>query len=133
MLSPHDGPGEEPMPLPSDPKTFYLGGLVAFLTALYVAAEIVWPLVLAFVLSLLLKPAQRLLERVHTPRLLSALLLVFAVLALVLGLETAVAVPAAAWAAKLPDGIVFLPRSRRHFSSTPGGNHAPLQQQASGG
>ena len=46
-------PEEEPeeMPLPSDPKVIFLGGLfaLAVLTALYVAAEIVLPLVLAVV------------------------------------------------------------------------------------
>jgi predicted PurR-regulated permease PerM len=112
--------GEETMPLPSDPRTFYLGGLfvIAFLTSLYVAAEIVWPLVLAFALSLLLKPAQRVLERIHTPRLLSALLLVLAVLALVVGLATVVSGPAAVWAAKLPDGLPRLAQ-RLAFLETP--------------
>jgi predicted PurR-regulated permease PerM len=125
MLSSQDGEaeptelGEETMPLPSDPKTFYLGGLffIAFLTAVYLAAEIVWPFVLAFVLSLLLTPAQRLLERVHTPRLLSALLLVLAVLALVVGLATAVSGPAAAWAAKLPDAIPRLAERLKYLEA----------------
>jgi predicted PurR-regulated permease PerM len=95
------------MPLPSDPKTFYLAGLffIAFFTVLYVAAEIIWPFILAFVLSLLLKPAERLLTRLHSPRLLSALILVLAVLAVVVGLGTAISGPAATWAEKLPDAI----------------------------
>ena len=50
-------PAEEPeeMPLPSDPKIIFLGGLfgLALLAAVYVAAEIVLPLVLAVVISLL--------------------------------------------------------------------------------
>ena len=54
-------PAEEPeeMPLPSDPKVIFLGGLfgLALLAAVYVAAEIVLPLVLAVVISLLLQPA----------------------------------------------------------------------------
>ena len=69
-------PEEEPeeMPLPSDPKVIFLGGLfaLAVLTALYVAAEIVLPLVLAVVVKLLLQPAMRLLERWHVPRILAA-------------------------------------------------------------
>ena len=95
------------MPLPGDPKTIYLAGLffLALLTAVYVAAEIIWPFVFAFMLSLLLMPVQRLLERIHIPRLLSSLLLVLAVLAVVVGLATAVSAPAATWAAKLPDAI----------------------------
>ena len=45
---------EEAMPLPTDSKVIYLGGLflLASAAALYVAAEIVWPLVFAFILSL---------------------------------------------------------------------------------
>ena len=95
------------MPLPRDPNTFYLGGLffIAFFTVLYVAAEIVWPFVLALVLSFLLKPAERLLTRLHLPRLLSALILVIAVLSVVVGLGTAISGPAATWAEKLPDAI----------------------------
>ena len=73
-------PVEEPeeMPLPSDPKVIFLGGLfaLALLAALYVAAEIVLPFVLAVVLKLLLQPAMRLLERWHVPRILAALLLI---------------------------------------------------------
>ena len=54
-------PAEEPeeMPLPSDPKVIFRGGLfaLALLAALYVTAEIVLPLVLAVVLKLLLHKA----------------------------------------------------------------------------
>jgi predicted PurR-regulated permease PerM len=101
------GKDPEPMPLPTDPKVIYLGGLffLALMAALYVTAEIVWPLVFASMLSFLLKPVQRLFERLHVPRLLSSLLLVLAVLAVVVGLGTAVSGPAAAWATKLPDGV----------------------------
>jgi predicted PurR-regulated permease PerM len=69
------------------------------------AAEIVWPLVFAFMLSLLLKPVERLLKRLQVPTLLSSLLLVLAVLALVVAVGTAVSAPAAAWATKLPDAV----------------------------
>ena len=59
-------PAEEPeeMPLPSDPKVIFLGGLfaLALLAAVSVAADIVLPLVLAVVLKLLLQPAMRVLE-----------------------------------------------------------------------
>lgn len=110
-------PGEEAMPLPSDPKTFYLGGLfcIAFFTVLYVAAEIIWPFVLAFVLSLLLKPADRFLERLRVPRLLSALILVLAVLTVVVGLGTAISGPATTWAVKLPDATPKLVERLRFF------------------
>jgi predicted PurR-regulated permease PerM len=98
---------DEAMPLPSDPKVIFLGGIffILLMAALYITAEIVWPLALAFVFSLLLRPLLRLLERTHIPRVLGALLLVAAVLALVVALGTAASGPAASWAAKLPDGL----------------------------
>ena len=51
----------EDLPLPSDPKVIFLGGLfvLAMLAAAYVASEIVLPLVFAIVLKLLLQPALR--------------------------------------------------------------------------
>ena len=94
-------PAAEPeeMPLPSDPKVIFLGGLfvLALLAAAYVASEIVLPLVFAFILKLLLQPAMRLLER--------ALLLILALFGTIVGLGTAISGPAGAWAAKLPEGI----------------------------
>jgi hypothetical protein len=65
----------EDLPLPSDPKVIFLGGLfvLAMLAAAYVASEIVLPLVFAIVLKLLLQPALRVLERLHVPRILAAL------------------------------------------------------------
>src|ERR1700733_6685045 len=67
----------EDLPLPSDPKVIFLGGLfvLAMLAAAYIASEIVLPLVFAIVLKLLLQPALRVLERLHVPRILAALLL----------------------------------------------------------
>lgn len=52
------------MPLPSDPKVTFLGGLfvLGLLTAAYVASEIVLPVVFAITLKLLLQPALRMLE-----------------------------------------------------------------------
>src|SRR6186997_2306037 len=115
-------PAEEPeeMPLPSDPKVIFLGGLfaLALLAALYVAAEIVLPLVLAVVISLLLQPAMRLLERWHVPRILAALLLILAVFGTIVGLGAALAGPASTWAAKLPEGIPRL-QERLSFLQAP--------------
>ena len=72
----------EDLPLPSDPKVIFLGGLfvLAVLAAAYVASEIVLPLVFAIVLKLLLQPALRVLERLHIPRILAALLLILALI-----------------------------------------------------
>ena len=115
-------PVEEPeeMPLPSDPKVIFLGGLfaLALLTAIYVAAEIVLPLVLALVLNLLLQPAMRLLERWRLPRMLAALLLILAVFGTIVGLGAAIAGPASTWADKLPEGIPRL-QERLSFMQAP--------------
>jgi predicted PurR-regulated permease PerM len=102
-------PAEVPegLPLPSDPKVIFLGGLfvLAMLAAAYVAIEIVLPLVFAIVLKLLLQPALRVLERLHVPRILAALLLILALFGAIVGLGTAISGPARTWAAKLPEGI----------------------------
>ena len=95
------------MPLPTDPKTVYLGGLflMAGLSVLYVASEIVLPLVLAIVLKLLLQPLVRLLERCRIPRAAGAILSVLLVLAAFGGSFSLLAGPATAWAGKLPEAI----------------------------
>jgi predicted PurR-regulated permease PerM len=55
------------MPLAHDPRTIFLGVLcaIAVLACLYVAQDIVLPVVLALVLKLLLQPLVSLLERLH--------------------------------------------------------------------
>src|SRR6478672_7921962 len=69
---------EDDLPIPSDIKTVLLGGLLllAMLGGCYVASEIILPIVLAFVLSLLLQPAMRVLERLCVPRGLAAVFLI---------------------------------------------------------
>jgi hypothetical protein len=76
------------MPLPSDAKTFFLGGLfvLSMLTAAYVASEIVLPLIFAVMLNLLMQPALRALEGLRVPRALTALLLILFVFATIVGL-----------------------------------------------
>lgn len=110
-------PAEEPdeMPLPSDPIIIFLGGLfvLALLATAYVASEIVLPLVFAIVLYLLLQPATRLLDQLHVPRILAALLLIFALFGTIVGLGTAISGPAGTWAAKFPEGI---PRLQERLS-----------------
>ena len=105
---------ETEMPLPSDPRTFFLGGLfgLGVLAALYLASSIILPVVLAFVLSLLLQPAVRLLGRVHLPRAVGALLTVLLVIGVLVGLVAALSVPASTWAERLPEGI---PRLEAHL------------------
>jgi predicted PurR-regulated permease PerM len=92
------------MPLPSDPKTIFLGGLflLACLTAMYVAQEVILPVVIAVVLKLLLQPLVRLLESIRVPKALGALtavLLLFAVFGL---LGAVLSGPAAAMMRDVP-------------------------------
>jgi predicted PurR-regulated permease PerM len=105
----------EEMPLPSDPKVTFLGGLfmIALLAAAYVASEILLPLVFAIILKLLLQPALRILERLHVPRIFAALLLIVALFGTIVGLGTAISRPAGTWAGKLPEGI---PRLQERLS-----------------
>jgi predicted PurR-regulated permease PerM len=105
---------ETDMPLPSNPQTFFLGGLFVFsvLVIAYVASSIILPIVLAFVLKLLLQPVVRLLERAHIPRALGALLPILIVVATLVGLVAALSGPAATWAERLPQGI---PRLEAHL------------------
>jgi predicted PurR-regulated permease PerM len=100
--------------------TVFLGGLLilAMLAACYVAAEILLPIVLAFVLSLVLQPAMRLLERVRLPRGIAAILLILLLFGTLGGLGTALSGPAADWAQKLPSGIPKL-EERLSFMSRP--------------
>jgi predicted PurR-regulated permease PerM len=106
---------DEDMPLPTDPKTIFLGGLFTFaaLAALYVASEIILPLVLAVVLKILLQPLVRLLERIRIPRAMGGVLTVLLVLLAFAGTISALAGPATDWAAKLPQAI---PKLRDSFA-----------------
>jgi predicted PurR-regulated permease PerM len=111
---PTEAPDEAEMPLPSNPQTFFLGGLFALaaLAALYVASAVILPVVLAFVLKLLLQPAVRLLERVRFPRAVGALVAILLVTGTLVGVVAALSIPAATWAERLPQGI---PRLEAHL------------------
>jgi predicted PurR-regulated permease PerM len=95
------------MPLPSDLRTFYLGGLFLFalFTALYVTREIVLPLTLAIVLKLVLQPVVRALQHLRIPRGLAALAAVLLLMMIVIAVGTGLGGPAASWAAKLPEAL----------------------------
>ncbi len=101
------GEDQDDMPLPTEPRTIFLGGLflLALLAALYVASPIVLPVVLAIVLKLLLQPLVRLTDRAGLPHALGALLAILLLVAAIAALISGVAGPATAWAGKLPEAI----------------------------
>jgi predicted PurR-regulated permease PerM len=105
---------EAVVPFPSNPQTFFLGGIFALgvFAALYVASAIILPVVLAFVLSLLLQPAVQLSGRVRLPRAIGSLFVILLVIGALVGLVAALSVPAAIWAKRLPEGI---PRLEAHL------------------
>jgi predicted PurR-regulated permease PerM len=111
----------------------FLGGLfvLAMLAACYVAAEIILPIVLAFVLSLVLTPAMRVLERAHLPRAVAAILAILVLFGTLGGLGTVLSVPAASWAQKLPSGIPKL-EERLSFLSRPIAAFQKVIDQAQG-
>ena len=97
-------PTAEEMPLPSDPKTIFLGGLfvMALFTALHVAQDVVLPIVIALVLKLLLQPIVRLLERVRVPKALGALVAVLLLLGVFAALGAILSGPASEMVKNFP-------------------------------
>jgi predicted PurR-regulated permease PerM len=124
---------EDDLPIPSDIKAVLLGGLflLAMLGACYVASDIVLPIVLAFVLSLVLQPAMRALERVRLPRGIAAVFLILVLFGTLGGLGAALSGPAASWAQKLPTGVPKL-QERLSFLSRPIAAFQKFADQAQG-
>jgi predicted PurR-regulated permease PerM len=92
--------------------------ILAILTLVYFASDVVIPVVLAIVAKLLLQPGMRLLERLRVPRVLAALALILAVFGAIVAVGAGMSGPAASWAGKLPDGVARL-QERLAFLSDP--------------
>ena len=101
------------MPLPTDPRTIFLGGLflLAVMATLYIAAALVLPIVFAIVLKLLLQPLVRVLDGIGVPRGLGALAAVVLMMLVFGGLVSALSGPAEDWARRLPDALPKLEQS----------------------
>ena len=101
--------------MPSDIRSVFPAGqfILMLLAACYFAGEIILPIVLAFVLSLVLHPLMRLLEKLHLPRSLAALAIIMVLGGSIIGLGAALSGPAVSWAQKLPEG---LPRLQERLS-----------------
>jgi predicted PurR-regulated permease PerM len=107
-------------PAAPDVRTVFQGGtfILLLLAACYGAAEIVLPIVVAFVLMLVLQPAMRFLQRWRVPRGLAAAALIILLFGALGGLGTALSGPAASWAEKVPAGLPKL-LERLSFLSKP--------------
>jgi hypothetical protein len=92
------------MPLVQDARTMFQGILcgIAVLACLYIAQDIVLPVVLALVLMLLLQPLVTLLERLHMPKPAGALIALAVLLSVLVGLGMLLSSPAARWVSQLP-------------------------------
>ena len=78
---------------------------LGILYTLYLAHQIILPMVLALMTSLVLSPLVTRLSRFHIPRMISSLMLVVMVLAGIIGLSYAVVTPALEWVGRAPEGI----------------------------
>jgi len=92
---------------PFDVRSIALTGLfiLALFYTIYFLRAVLLPIVLAWLLSYLLRPIVRTLSRIKIPPLLGAALILLALLSMVtLGVST-LATPAAGWLAKAPSGL----------------------------
>ncbi|MHA7924588.1 MAG: AI-2E family transporter [Marinobacter sp.] len=100
--------GENKRPLISSDLATPIYGLfgLGILYTLYVAHQIVLPIILAVMTSLLLSPlVKRAYVKWRIPRMVSSLILVLLVLAGIVGITLAVATPALKWVEEVPQGI----------------------------
>lgn len=102
-------------PLPTDPKTIYLGGLfaLAMLVACYFAQAIVVPFIMAFVLKMMLQPLVRVLGRWRVPRAISAIAAMLVLAAVLAVLGALLSMPAASLAQAITEGLPRLEEKLR--------------------
>ena len=98
------------MPMPRDLRSFVMTAILVLLVLviLYFTAEVVLPIIFAFLLNLLLQPAMRALIKVHVPRTIAALFIIFVFIGAVTGIGFSLSGPAAEWIAKTPQSIARL-------------------------
>jgi predicted PurR-regulated permease PerM len=103
---------EEPpdVPVQRDIKAVFQGGmfLLALLAAFYVASDILFPVVLAFILMLVLQPVMRFFEKLYLPRSIAAVEIIVVLFGGFVGFGAALSEPTASWAQKLPGGLPSL-------------------------
>lgn len=118
MVKSLDPRPKEDMPLPKNVAHVFQGGLfiIALLACMYVAREVILPIVLAFFLKLLVQPGMNLMKRLHVPRLIAALLALAVLLGAIVGLVDLLSSPASQWAQRLPQGLPRLQERVRIIS-----------------
>jgi predicted PurR-regulated permease PerM len=125
------------MPLPTDPKTIFLGGLfvLAFLAACSVAQAIMVPVVMALFLKLLMQPFIRFLGRLRVPRPVGAVAALLVIAVALFGLGLALSVPAASWGKTVSEGFPRLEQRLKPLQGPISGLQELLTkaQQAAGG
>src|SRR5437667_46279 len=98
---------------PFDVRSIALTGLfiLALFYTVYFLRAVLLPIVLAWLLSYLLRPIVRTLMRIKIPPLLGAALILLALLSIVTLGVSALAVPATGWLGKAPSGLQELQHS----------------------
>lgn len=124
-------------PLPTDPKTIFLGALfaLAMLVACYFAQPIIVPLVMAFVLKMMLQPLVRLLGRWRLPRPVAALAAMLMLVGAVIILGVTLSMPAASWGKAISEGFPRLEQRLKPLQGPIAGLQELLSkaEQATGG
>jgi predicted PurR-regulated permease PerM len=92
--------------------------VIVLMTVAYFAADVILPIVLAFVVSMLFHPVMRAAERWRIPRGLAALAIILLLFAAIVGVGAALSGPATNWAEKLPGGLGRL-EERLRFLNEP--------------
>src|SRR4051812_1098964 len=114
-----DRPERTEIRLPTDLKAIVLVGIFSLLLlyALYITAEILVPVIIAFLLKMVLQPATETLVAFHLPRFLAALLVVAVLLGSVSGLAVFLSGPAAGWISGAPQNLAKLERRLEGLSA----------------
>ena len=109
---------------PFDVRSVALTGLfiLAIFYTVYFLRAVLLPIVLAWLLSYLLRPIVRTLSRIKIPPLLGAALILLALLSIVTLGVSALAVPATGWLAKAPSGLQELQHKLMPMSAIDRGN-----------
>jgi predicted PurR-regulated permease PerM len=105
----------EPAADPAKYQSIVLTAILVLLVfyTLYFTREIVMPIFFAILLKLVLRPAMRLLEKLHVPRPIAGFLMILLLFAGFIGLFSSLAAPATDWFGRLPQ---TLPRIEQRLS-----------------